>query len=190
MDKLGLYVDSWAQYGWFNNTVSGQGLKTEEYDSKGVTAAVESGYTFKVAENAAKNVNTFIQPKAQAIWMDVKADDHTEVSTGTLVSGTGQGNIQTRLGVKAFMSAAQVSANTPSFQPFVEMNWVYNSKEFGAVMNGITIKQTGTRNIGEMKLGVEGNVNRNINLWGNVSQQVGDKGYSSTAVLLGVKYNF
>ncbi|EPM2792617.1 autotransporter outer membrane beta-barrel domain-containing protein, partial [Yersinia enterocolitica] len=54
-DKSGLYVDSSAQYSWFNNTVDGQNLENEEYKSKGVTASLESGYTFKVGENAAKN---------------------------------------------------------------------------------------------------------------------------------------
>ncbi|OWF72259.1 type V secretion protein A [Yersinia kristensenii] len=28
------------------------------------------------------------------------------------------------------------------------------------------------------------------NIWGDVGQQLGDKGYSDTAVMLGVKYNF
>ncbi|MDN0121593.1 autotransporter outer membrane beta-barrel domain-containing protein, partial [Yersinia frederiksenii] len=64
-DKSGLYVDGWAQYSWFDNTVNGQDLAAEEYKSKGVTASVESGYTFKVGENAAKNASYFIQPKAQ-----------------------------------------------------------------------------------------------------------------------------
>ncbi|MDN0121596.1 autotransporter outer membrane beta-barrel domain-containing protein, partial [Yersinia frederiksenii] len=61
-DKTGLYVDGWAQYSWFNSTVNGQGLAAEEYKSKGVTASVESGYTFKVGENTAKNASYFIQP--------------------------------------------------------------------------------------------------------------------------------
>lgn len=40
-DKSGLYVDSWAQYSLFNNTVSGEGLSSEKYKSKGMTASLE-----------------------------------------------------------------------------------------------------------------------------------------------------
>lgn len=190
-DKSGLYVDGWTQYSWFNNTVEGQDLASEEYKSKGVTASVESGYTFKVGENAAKNATYFIQPKAQITWMGVKADDHKETN-GTNVSGEGDGNIQTRLGVKAFMNgyAAQDKGKDRVFQPFVEANWVHNTKDFGSNMDGVTVKQDGTANIAEVKVGVEGQINKQVNLWGNVGQQVGNKGYSDTAVMLGVKYNF
>ncbi|ATM98007.1 type V secretion protein A [Yersinia frederiksenii] len=190
-DKTGLYVDSWAQYSWFNNTVNGQGLAAEEYKSKGGTASVESGYTFKVGENAAKSATYFIQPKAQVTWMGVKADEHKEAN-GTNISGEGNGNIQTRLGVKAFMNgyAEQDKGKDRVFQPFVEANWIHNTKDFGTTMDGITVKQDGAANIAELKLGVEGQLSKKVNVWGNVGQQVGNKGYSDTAVMLGVKYNF
>lgn len=190
-DKSGLYVDSWAQYSWFNNTVEGQDLANEEYKSKGMTASVESGYTFKVGENAAKNATYFIQPKAQVIWMGVKADDHKEAN-GTNVSGDGDDNIQTRLGVKAFIKgyADQDKGKDRVFQPFIEANWVHNTKDFGTNMDGVTVKQDGAANIAEVKVGVEGQINKQVNLWVNVGQQVGNKGYSDTAVMLGVKYNF
>ncbi len=190
-DKSGLYVDGWAQYSWFNNTVDGQGLANEEYKSKGVTASVESGYTFKVGENVAKNATYFIQPKAQVTWMGVKADDHKEAN-GSNVSGEGDGNIQTRLGVKAFMNgyADQDKSKDRVFQPFVETNWIHNTKDFGTTMDGVTVKQDGAANIAEVKVGVEGQINKQVNLWGNVGQQVGNKGYSDTSVMLGVKYNF
>ncbi|OVZ89731.1 type V secretion protein A [Yersinia frederiksenii] len=191
VDKSGLYVDSWAQYSWFNNSVDGQYLNTEEYKSKGVTASIESGYTFNVGENPAKNATYFIQPKAQVTWMGVKADDHQEAN-GTRVSGVGEGNIQTRLGVKAFMNGFHESDKGKDrvFQPFIEANWLHNTKDFGTQMDGITVKQAGARNIGELKTGVEGQINKQLNVWGNVSQQMGGKGYSDTAVMLGVKYNF
>lgn len=190
-DKAGLYVDSWVQYSWFNNTVEGQNLAAEEYKSKGVTASVESGYTFKVGENAAKNATYFIQPKAQVTWMGVKADDHKEAN-GTNVSGEGDGNIQTRLGVKAFMNGYndQDKGKDRVFQPFIEANWIHNTKDFGTTMDNVTVKQDGAANIGELKVGVEGKMNKNVNLWGNVGQQIGNQGYSDTAVMLGVKYNF
>ncbi|PNM27325.1 hypothetical protein A6J66_000665 [Yersinia enterocolitica] len=190
-DQTGLYVDGWAQYSWFDNSVSGQGLASEHYQSKGVTASVESGYTLKVGENAAKNAKVFIQPQAQVTWMGVKADEHKEAN-GTNVSGKGDGNIQTRLGVKAFMngSSAQDKGKDRVFQPFIEANWVHNTEDFGTQMDGVTVTQAGAGNIAELKTGVEGQLNKRVNLWGNVSQQIGDKGYSDTAVMLGVKVNF
>ncbi|WP_159566864.1 autotransporter outer membrane beta-barrel domain-containing protein [Budvicia diplopodorum] len=190
-DKSGLYVDSWALYNWFNNRVDGQSLDSEEYKSNGVTASVESGYTFKLGENSAKNVSYFIQPKAQVIWMGVKADDHTEAN-GTKVSGEGDGNIQTRLGVRVFMNgySEQDKGKDRVFQPFVEANWIHNTKDFGTTMDGATMKQDGAANIGELKVGVEGQINKRLNLWGNVGQQLGNNSYSDTAVMFGVKYSF
>ncbi|WON77075.1 autotransporter outer membrane beta-barrel domain-containing protein [Serratia sp. UGAL515B_01] len=191
VDKSGLYVDGWAQYSWFNNNVNGQSLVSEDYKSKGITASVESGYTFKLGENVANNMSYFIQPKAQLTWMGVKADDHTETN-GSNISGEGDGNIQTRLGVKAFLNGYndQDKGKDRVFQPFVETNWVHNSKDFGVNMNGVSVNQDGAANIAELKVGVEGQLNKQVNLWGNIGQQVGNKGYSDTAVMLGGKYNF
>ncbi|WP_025381342.1 autotransporter outer membrane beta-barrel domain-containing protein [Yersinia similis] len=187
-DDTGVYVDSWVQYSWFDNRVSGQDLATEKYDSKGFTASVEGGYAFKVGESV--NQSYFIQPKAQMVWMGVKADDHTETN-GTVISGDGNGNIQTRLGAKAFINPSdKAKASGPAFKPFVEANWIHNTKDFGTTLDGVTVKQAGTANIAELKLGVDGQINNQLNLWGNIGQQVGNKGYSETSVVLGVKYNF
>ncbi|MCF1164831.1 autotransporter adhesin YapH, partial [Yersinia pseudotuberculosis] len=187
-DDTGAYVDSWVQYSWFDNNVSGQDLAAEKYDSKGFTASVEGGYAFKVGESV--NQSYFIQPKAQMVWMGVKADDHTETN-GTVISGDGNGNIQTRLGAKAFINPSdKAKASGPAFKPFVEANWIHNTKDFGTTLDGVTVKQAGTANIAELKLGVDGQINNQLNLWGNIGQQVGNKGYSETSVVLGVKYNF
>ncbi len=187
-DDTGAYVDSWVQYSWFDNNVSGQDLAAEKYDSKGFTASVEGGYAFKVGESV--NQSYFIQPKAQVVWMGVKADDHTETN-GTVISGDGNGNIQTRLGAKAFINPSdKAKVSGPAFKPFVEANWIHNTKDFGTTLDGVTVKQAGTANIAELKLGVDGQINNQLNLWGNIGQQVGNKGYSETSVVLGVKYNF
>jgi autotransporter family porin len=76
------------------------------------------------------------------------------------------------------------------FQPFVEANWISHSRNVGVTMNGVTHYQEGARNLGELKVGLEGQLNKNLHLWGNVAQQVGDKGYSDTQGILGVKYGF
>lgn len=48
----------------------------------------------------------------------------------------------------------------------------------------------GTRNIGEIKAGIEGQINTNLNLRGNIAQQIGDAGYRDTQAMPGVKYLF
>ncbi|GKX52934.1 autotransporter outer membrane beta-barrel domain-containing protein [Budvicia aquatica] len=193
-DKSGWYVDTWAQYSWFNNTVKGQDIQEEKYHSDGVTASVESGYTLKLGEkiNSEQNLESyFIQPKVQAVWMGVKADNHNE-SNGTRVSGGGDGNIMTRVSLRAYMQGHKAldDGKDRIFQPFVEASWIHNTDDFGATMNGVTVTQAGARNVGELKLGVEGQWNPELNLWGNVGQQLGDKGYSNTALTVGFKYTF
>ncbi|EEU3257625.1 autotransporter barrel domain-containing lipoprotein [Escherichia coli] len=48
-NKTGAYVDSWALYNWFDNSVSSDNRSADDYDSRGVTASVEGGYTFEAA---------------------------------------------------------------------------------------------------------------------------------------------
>ncbi|WP_127956976.1 autotransporter outer membrane beta-barrel domain-containing protein [Serratia microhaemolytica] len=190
-DKSGWYADSWVQYSWFENTVSGSELAQEQYDSKGFTASVEAGYSFELLTNTTDNFTWLLQPKAQITWMGVKADDHIEAN-GTRISGEGDGNIQTRLGAKTFLHghSARDHGKGRQFQPFLEANWLHNTKEFASNMDGVSLKQGGTANIAELKLGVEGKIHHQIDLWGNIGQQVGDKGYSDTSARFGVKYNF
>ncbi|WP_127960200.1 autotransporter outer membrane beta-barrel domain-containing protein [Serratia microhaemolytica] len=190
-DQSGWYLDSWAQYNRFDNSVSGDGLTEENYKSKGVTAAIEGGYSVKLAENSAQSVAWFIQPQAQFTWQAVKADSHVETN-GTRVSAEGDGNLQTRLGVKTFLNGYSVrdKDNTRAFQPFVEANWLHNSKSFASVMDGVSLAQDGASNIAEVKLGVNGQVNRQWELSGHITQQMGSAGYSDTAAQLAVKFHF
>ncbi|WP_346732956.1 autotransporter outer membrane beta-barrel domain-containing protein [Citrobacter koseri] len=186
-DKTGTYVDSWVLYNWFDNTVSGQGLATENYKSRGVTASVEAGYSLKLAES--KRDSYWLQPKIQMVWMDVQADDHREAN-GTGVKDDTGGNLMTRLGLRGYINGhnALDDNNGRIFQPFVEMNWVHNTRDTRVTMNGVQNEMRGTKNIGEVKVGVEGQITSRLNLWGNVAQQVGDKGYSDTQGMLGIKY--
>ena len=76
------------------------------------------------------------------------------------------------------------------FQPYIEANWINNSKVYAVKMNGQTVGREGARNLGEVRTGVEAKVNNNLSLWGNVGVQLGDKGYSDTQGMLGVKYSW
>ena len=188
-DKSGTYVDSWVLYNWFDNKVMGQDQATESYRSSGVTASVEAGYSVKVGESDRNSY--WIQPKAQAVWMDVQADDHRE-RNGTRVKDETQGNLMTRLGVKAYISGHNAidDGKSRTFQPFIEANWIHNTQPTRIRMDDVSNDIRGTRNIGELKTGVEGQITPQLSVWGNVAQQIGDKGYSDTQGMLGVKYSF
>ncbi|EJN3741983.1 autotransporter outer membrane beta-barrel domain-containing protein, partial [Escherichia coli] len=101
-------------------------------------------------------------------------------------------NVRTRLGVKTWIKGHNKMDDGKSreFSPFVEVNWLHNTRDFGTRMNGVMVHQDGARNIGEIKTGVEGQINTHLNLWGNVGVQIGDKGYNDTSAMLGMKYTF
>ncbi|MBV8041051.1 autotransporter outer membrane beta-barrel domain-containing protein [Pluralibacter sp.] len=192
--RQGLYLDSWAQYGWFNNEVKGQDTPRESYKSSGLTASLEMGYTHKLGEftGSQGSLNEwFIQPQAQVVWMGVNADGHQE-HNGTRVSAEGEGNLQTRLGIRTYLKghSKHDAATGRTFQPFVEVNWIHNTQDFGTRMDGVSVHQSGASNIGEIKTGVEGQLTSRLNLWGNVGVQIGDKGYNDTSAMVGVKYAF
>lgn len=105
-NKTGAYVDSWALYNWFDNSVSSDNRSADDYDSRGVTASVEGGYTFEAGtfSGSEGTLNTwYVQPQAQITWMGVKDSDHTR-KDGTRIETEGDGNVQTRLGVKTYLT--------------------------------------------------------------------------------------
>ncbi|CAE6935946.1 Autotransporter domain-containing protein [Pseudomonas marincola] len=181
-EQTGAYVDTWAQYGWFDNRVKGDGLQAEHYDSSGLTASIESGYTFKLE---GEQHDYFVQPQAQLIYMGVTADNHTE-HNGTRVRDAQDKNVQTRLGARASMR----SKIKQGLEPFVEVNWLHNSNEFGSSLDGVTVSQDGARNIGEMSLGLSGKVGKNVEVWGKMTQQIGEDDYRDSAATVGLKVNF
>ncbi|MEE9631210.1 autotransporter outer membrane beta-barrel domain-containing protein [Escherichia coli] len=193
-NKTGAYVDSWALYNWFDNSVSSDNRSADDYDSRGVTASVEGGYTFEAGtfSGSEGTLNTwYVQPQAQITWMGVKDSDHAR-KDGTRIETEGNGNVQTRLGVKTYLIShhQRDDGKQREFQPYIEANWINNSKVYAVKMNGQTVSRDGARNLGEVRTGVEAKVNNNLSLWGNVGVQLGDKGYSDTQGMLGVKYSW
>lgn len=186
----GLYMDSWLQYSWLDAQVNGDGMAKESYDIDGYSASLEAGYRMPVYQGI--NGDVFLTPQGQITWNGIKPDNHRESDGKAYVTGSGKDSVQTRLGMK--ISRDGVSDGDKNrdklFTVYAEANWLYNNKLAGAVIDGVEIKQAGSRNIGELKLGTEGQLNKNLNLWSNVSQQLGDKGYSDTALTVGFKYKF
>ncbi|HGV4243841.1 autotransporter outer membrane beta-barrel domain-containing protein [Escherichia coli] len=194
ISKKGAYIDAWAQYSWFKNSVKGDELAYESYSAKGATVSLEAGYGFALNKSfgleAAKYTWIF-QPQAQAIWMGVYHNAHTEAN-GSRIENDANNNIQTRLGFRTFIRTQEKNSGPhgDDFEPFVEMNWIHNSKDFAVSMNGVKVEQDGARNLGEIKLGVNGNLNSAASVWGNVGVQLGDNGYNDTAMMVGLKYKF
>lgn len=192
-NKEGAYADSWLQYNWFDASVKGDDLATERYDINGFTGSVEGGYNLKLSQwnKADGSENSFwLQPHMQATWMGVNPDSHVETN-GTKVNGRGENNVQTKLGVKAFWDINQQKNNVKQeFRPYIEANWIYNTEQYGASMNGHSAFISGTRNIGEARMGVVGTINDKFSVNASVTQQIGGKGYSDTQGVLSVKYHF
>lgn len=193
-DHTGAWLDSWLLYSWFDNEVKGQNLAAETYKSHGFTASLESGYAWMVSEFQGSQGSVgqwFIEPQVQAVWMGVRADNHRE-ENGTRIRGEGDGNWMTRLGVRTWLKGHHASdeGRQREFQPYFALNWLHNSRNFSTDMNEIRVSQKGAKNLGEVKVGLEGQLNPRLNLWGNIGVQVGDEGYNDAAALIGLKYNF
>ena len=188
-DENGAYVDGWILYNEFDADVKGDQLAKESYDLKGITASIEAGKTFEVAKT--ESASYYVQPQAQVVYMGVKADSHREAN-GTKVTGKGDGNVMTRLGARAAVRSNQEGgfANTYGVEPYLETNWIHNSKDFGAKMGSSKFEMDGASDIFEVKLGATSKVNSRVNVWGEVGKQFGDNGYRDQAVTLGLKVNF
>ncbi|EAA3640787.1 TPA: intestinal colonization autotransporter adhesin MisL [Salmonella enterica subsp. enterica] len=180
-------LDRWhigAMAGYANSQNRTQS-SVSDYHSRGQV----TGYSFRLGESAHQSY--WLQPKAQVVWMGVQADDNREAN-GTLVKDDTAGNLLTRMGVKAYINGHNAIDNDKSreFQPFVEANWIHNTQPASVKMDDVSSDMRGTKNIGELKVGIEGQVTPRLNVWGNVAQQVGDTGYSDTQGMLGMKYSF
>lgn len=187
--QAGTYVDSWVQYGRFNGQVKGDDLAAENYHIDGFSGSLETGYRIYLSKGEADSL--YVTPQAQLIWNGLKADALTE-DNGTRVDYPNGDSLQSRLGVR--LSREGVSerdkASGKRFTVYAETNWLHNSNDPAVSLDGEKVTLAGTRDIGELKLGIEGRVTANLNLWGNVSQQMGNSGYSATSGVMGVRYRF
>lgn len=185
--KTGGFIDTWAAYNGFSNSVKGEGIGQESYKSKGLVASIESGYTFNFGDEK----NCSLQPHAQIIWMGVKTADYTE-QNGTRVRATGNNNVQTRVGVRAALDDQDkwVDAKNMRFIPYADLSWLHNSRKFGSKMDDVLIEQAGSRNIGTAELGLDAQLHKKINLTGNITQTVGGKGFNESSASLGLQVSF
>jgi autotransporter family porin len=185
VNRTGAYLDSWLMYNWLKNKVNGQGLPTENYRSRGFIASVETGYSILLHQGESRSL--YLTPQAQLTWMGVKSHTHYEAN-GTRIEDDGQGNLQSRLGARLYLRDR--APEEKAMKPYIEANWLHNTHNFGVKMNDTVLTQEGARNIGELKLGVQGQVSRELNIWGGVAWQKGDQHYDDISAMLGLKYAF
>ncbi|MEY7874476.1 autotransporter outer membrane beta-barrel domain-containing protein [Enterobacter roggenkampii] len=183
----GAWVDTWLQYAWFSNSVQGEGLAEERYNSGGLQASVETGYAFVVA--GGKNLDYMIEPQAQAIWNGVEADEFRE-SNGTVVKSEGGSNVHTRMGVKGSMDIRSGDKSDVVWKPYVAVNWHHNTKEYGVKMDDVSLSMSGAKDTVELKAGLEGQLTEKLSVWGGGSAQLGSDDYGDLGGMVGVRYGF
>jgi autotransporter family porin len=189
----GAYVDAQLIYSWFDNYVKGDDIDDESYDSRGMTVSATTGYSFALGQSGRPENPTryFIEPHLQITWMGINADDFTE-SNGSRIEIKGNNNVQTRTGLRAYLQAQSVrdAGSDRYFQPFIEVNWLHNTQRSAVSMNGVVLEQSGGDNVGELKLGLEGQITQKVEVWGHVGEQLGGEGFNSTTATAGIKYMF
>lgn len=183
----GVYVDSWAQYNWFDNTLSGETLESENWKSSGFIAAIESGYSWQL--QGSQHNGLYLQPKAQLTWMGVKANPLKEAN-GTGVKSYGSNNLQTRLGMRLYSHLSLDNRQHRAFQPFTEINWLHNTRKFGASLDDTQVNLTDSRNAAEIKTGVEAQFTQNVSLRGSVGVLAGGNSDRETSAMLEAKLLF
>ncbi len=157
----GWYADSWLQYGWFNNTVRGSKIASESYHYNGVAASLELGRTIKLNKNDSDKyaAKYYLQPQGQIIWGSLNGLSHQE-SNGTVVSSHGDNTLQSRLGVKLLRT--QLNQNNKSNQVYISTYWLHNNSEFKMQANDVQLNTIGSKNIWEVKAGVDMQMNKKM----------------------------
>ncbi|WP_337264689.1 MULTISPECIES: autotransporter outer membrane beta-barrel domain-containing protein [unclassified Serratia (in: enterobacteria)] len=183
------YLHDWLQYSWFNSSIKGQAEEGEDQRLHGISASVEGGYPVQVYQLA--DNTGYITPQAQLTLNGVKMSDFTEAN-GTRVQQSRSYNLQSRVGVK-FSNDTQITGDKTGsnlFTTYAALNYIANSHMSGVTLNGTTLQQTGNRHLVEVQVGAEGKLTKNLTVWGNLTDQIGQQGYDNKAVMLGVKYSF
>ncbi|CFQ36374.1 autotransporter outer membrane beta-barrel domain-containing protein [Yersinia bercovieri] len=183
-DNTGFYIDTLAQYSWFNNTVNGQEQAEDKYKSSGFTTSIESGYTFKIAET--NQLGYFIQPNAQITLQGIRAQTH-KTAYNELISDDNKGHMVTRIGAKTYLQT--INNQDSQFMPFIAVNWLRQNQNTGAIISGQRIESKST-NSTEFKIGVESNIGQQLNIWATLDHQMGRYNDKNTNALAGIKYHF
>ncbi len=179
--KLGAYVDTWVQYGWFNNRVDGQYLPRVDYDSRAWSVSAETGYAFKLRGD------WVLEPQAQIIYTRANTDSVTEAN-GTRVSALDSNGTTTRIGMRTFSTFDL--GNGRQAQPFATVNWWHTDTGNSASFNQLSMGNLYPKDRYELKLGVHANFTKGWTGWVNVAGSWGAQDYHQYTGRMGVKYTW
>ena len=70
------------------------------------------------------------------------------------------------------------------------MNWIHNTENDLVRMDNSYVGISGNTNLGELKLGIEGQVSKNSYAWFNISYQKGSHDNTDVIGNFGWKFNF
>jgi len=182
VQTTGLYVDAWAQYAQFKNTVQGDALAKERYDSDATTASVEAGYSFKVLDSATTAM--FVEPQLQLSYTDFSADRHVETN-GTVIDGSDAGGLTSRVGVRLFGHANSDIGNR--VQPFVAVNWIHGADDNSLRFDGERLEGGLPKDRYEAKAGASLQLGQRWTAWGDMGLQKGQGGYRDVAGQIGLR---
>lgn len=172
----GAYIDSWLQYGWYDNDVKGDDLASENYDSTNLSASMEAGYGFTF------DSKLMLEPQMQVIVNRYESDDHQE-ENGTLVRSAEHNGVKTRLGLR-------IAALQSPLQPWMTMNWWYDDSNNAMDFDAIRVGTDAPRHRAEIKAGLQTEVAKDLQFWGAVGLQSGDHNYSQYGGMVDVKYKW
>ncbi|WP_433741522.1 autotransporter-associated beta strand repeat-containing protein [Pseudomonas putida] len=181
--QTGPYIDSWIMYGEFDNTVKGHGLASESYDSSNLSASLEAGYSLPVYQS--KRAQLYIEPQAQVIKSNFRADSHKE-RNGTVVSGQTDTSVTTRLGVRLHADVKDALG----MKPFAQVNWWHGPSSQSIAFDGVKAYDRLPEDRFEGNLGLQGNLSKKVSAWSSVGYEAGEHDYSASKVELGVTYSW
>jgi autotransporter family porin len=182
VQTTGVYVDAWAQYAQFKNTVQGDALAKERYDSDAKTASVEAGYSFKVLDSASTAM--FVEPQLQLSYTDFSADNHVETN-GTVIDSSDAGGLTSRVGVRLFGHANSDVGNR--VQPFVAVNWIHGADDNSLRFDGERLEGGLPKDRYEAKAGASLQLGQRWTAWGDMGLQKGQGGYRDVAGQIGLR---
>ncbi|WP_411754049.1 autotransporter outer membrane beta-barrel domain-containing protein, partial [Serratia sp. (in: enterobacteria)] len=181
----GLYLDSWLQYGRYDNEVNGSGLAQEEYKSNTWSGSLELGYALALYEGASRGL--YLEPQGQVIFTRYSGDAHTE-DNGTQIAAQRKNQTTTRLGARLFSNSLDPAAN--QIQPFLQLNWWSGGNDAAIEMNGTRVNHKLADNIYEAKAGVQVELGKGWSTSGNIGVQGGKDDFRDVNGQLGLRYNF